>query len=79
MLAANLFAEMPVMSRPDEQVTVDALRLIQGLGANFVRRPRSSVSGSPRCRIPRRRRKACSISTRWTAAFFADDHGRTAL
>ena len=43
VLAANLFAEMPVKSRPDEQVTVDALRLIQGLGANFV--PTSTLFG----------------------------------
>jgi hypothetical protein len=43
VLAANLFAAMPVMSRPDEQVTVDALRLIQGLGANFV--PTSTLFG----------------------------------
>jgi hypothetical protein len=43
VLAANLFAEMPITSRPDEQVTVDALRLISGLGANFV--PTSTLFG----------------------------------
>ena len=36
VLVANLFADKPVNSRPDDQVTVDALRLIQGLGANFI-------------------------------------------
>jgi hypothetical protein len=36
VLAANLFSAMPVESRPDELVTADALRLVQGLGANIV-------------------------------------------
>jgi hypothetical protein len=36
VLAGNLFADRPIESRPDDQVTVEALRLIQGLGANFV-------------------------------------------
>jgi hypothetical protein len=36
VLVANLFGDKPVNSRPDDQVTVDALRLIQGLGANFI-------------------------------------------
>ncbi len=43
VLAGNLFADRPVESRPDEQVTVDALRLVQGLGANFV--PTSTLFG----------------------------------
>jgi hypothetical protein len=36
VLATNLFPEMPLEKRPDEQVTQDAMRLIQGLGANVV-------------------------------------------
>jgi hypothetical protein len=43
VLAANLFADTPVTSRPPDPVTVDAMRLIQGLGANFV--PTSTLFG----------------------------------
>jgi hypothetical protein len=38
VLAANAFCETPVQSRPDP-VAPDALRIIQGLGANFVATP----------------------------------------
>jgi hypothetical protein len=38
VLAANAFCETPVSSRPDP-VAPDALRIIQGLGANFVATP----------------------------------------
>jgi hypothetical protein len=43
VLAANLFARMPVASRPQDQVAIEAMRLIQGLGANFV--PTSALFG----------------------------------
>jgi hypothetical protein len=36
VVAANAFCETPLSSRRQEPVTADALRLIQGLGANFV-------------------------------------------
>ena len=36
VIAANAHCEMPLASRRQEPVTADALRLIQGLGANFV-------------------------------------------
>ena len=36
VVAANAHCEMPLPSRRQEPVTADALRLIQGLGANFV-------------------------------------------
>lgn len=36
VLATNLFPNLPPEKRPDEQVTPDAMRLIQGLGANVV-------------------------------------------
>jgi hypothetical protein len=36
VLATNLFPDMPLEKRPDEQVAPDAMRLIQGLGANVV-------------------------------------------
>ena len=36
VVAANAYCEMPLPSRRQEPVTADALRLIQGLGANFV-------------------------------------------
>lgn len=36
VLATNLFPDVPLDRRPDEQVTTDAMRLIQGLGANVV-------------------------------------------
>ena len=38
VLVANTFCEMPVSSRPDA-VTPDGLRLIQGVGANFIATP----------------------------------------
>jgi hypothetical protein len=36
VLATNLFPDVPLDRRPDDQVTPDAMRLIQGLGANVV-------------------------------------------
>ena len=36
VLAINLFPDMPLEKRPDDQVAPDAMRLIQGLGANVV-------------------------------------------
>lgn len=39
VVAANAHCEMPLSSRRGEPVTADALRLIQGLGANFVATP----------------------------------------
>jgi hypothetical protein len=38
VLVANAFSEMPVSTRP-EPVAADALRIIQGVGANFVATP----------------------------------------
>ncbi len=38
VMVTNAFCEMPVPSRPDS-VAPDALRIIQGLGANFVATP----------------------------------------
>ena len=39
VVAANAFCDTPLSSRRQEPVTADALRLIQGLGANFVATP----------------------------------------
>jgi hypothetical protein len=36
ILAANVFSELPLPQRREEPVAVDALRIIQGLGANFI-------------------------------------------
>jgi hypothetical protein len=43
VLAANIFSELPVGARRQDPVTVEAMRLIQGLGANFV--PTSALFG----------------------------------
>jgi hypothetical protein len=43
LLAANVFPTVPPSARRGEPVTPDAMRLIQGLGANFV--PTSALFG----------------------------------
>ena len=43
VLAANIFSDLPMASRRQDPVTVEAMRLIQGLGANFV--PTSALFG----------------------------------
>jgi hypothetical protein len=43
VLAANIFPDAPPSARRKEPVTIEALRLIQGLGANFV--PTSALFG----------------------------------
>jgi hypothetical protein len=43
IIAANVFPSLPVPSRHADPVTTDAMRLIQGLGANFV--PTSALFG----------------------------------
>ena len=43
VLAGNIFPELPVGTRRQDPVTVEAMRLIQGLGANFV--PTSALFG----------------------------------
>ena len=67
VLAANAFCETPVSSRQDP-VAPDALRIIQGLGANFMRCRRCSDSGNTRSRIWRARRASFGC-TRRTAGF----------
>jgi hypothetical protein len=62
VLAGNLFCTMPVESRPDEQIAADALRLIQGLGANFV--PTSTLFGiwkSSLDSLPEARRRIANL------------------
>jgi hypothetical protein len=39
ILVANIPCDKPVQTRPDTQATPDALRLVQGLGANIVATP----------------------------------------
>ena len=43
IIAANVFPALPVAARHADPVTTDAMRLIQGLGANFV--PTSALFG----------------------------------
>ena len=43
IVAANVFPALPVAARHADPVTTDAMRLIQGLGANFV--PTSALFG----------------------------------
>jgi hypothetical protein len=56
VLAANVFSGLPLNARRQDPVTADAMRLIQGLGANFVPTPslfgiwKSSLQDLPQAR-----------------------------